>query len=190
MSDNIKQGQQPDDEYILTLFAQEKSKEQAFGLLMQKYRKDVYYAVRRMVYLHADADDVTQNVWLKVWRYLAGFRRDSNLKTWIHKICINESLTFINNKKKIANPSNEEDYMLTLLSSAAEERYYSPDQMQRLLAEAVARLPEKQRIVFNLRYYDEMPYEEMSKMLNTSVGALKASYHIAAKKVEEFLVKH
>ena len=190
MNESMKHEQQPDDEYILTLFSHEESKERAFRLLMQKYQKEVYYAVRRMIYLHADTDDVTQNVWLKVWRYLAGFRRDANLKTWLHKICINEAITFINNKKKIANPSNEEDYMLALLSTAAEEHYYSPDQMQQLLNEAVARLPEKQRAVFNLRYYNEMPYEEMSKVLDTSVGALKASYHIAAKKVEEFIVKH
>jgi len=190
MNEGIKHSQQPDDEYILALFANHESKEQAFRLLMQKYQKEIYYAVRRMVYVHADADDVTQNVWLKVWRYLAGFRRDSNLKTWLHKICINESITFINNKKKIVGPSNTEDYMMAMLSTAAEERYYSPDKMQQLLNEAAARLPEKQRIVFNLRYYNEMPYEEMSKVLNTSVGALKASYHIAAKKVEEFLIKH
>jgi RNA polymerase sigma-70 factor (ECF subfamily) len=175
-----------DDTEILELFTQEKSKEYAFSLLMNKYQKDVYYQVRRVLYLHEDANDVSQNVWLKVWRHLDSFRKDASLKTWIQRICVNESLTFLTQKKKQANPTDE-DYELALISVAADEGYYSPEEIQRLLAEAIARLPDKQRHVFKLRYYEEMPYEEMAKVLNTSVGSLKASYHIAAKKVEEWL---
>ncbi len=177
------------DEQILTLFSQEKSKEEAFKLLMDKYQADIYFGVRRIVVAHEDANDITQNVLIKIWRYLSNFRGDSSLKTWISKICVNEALTFIEKKKKLLN-LYDEDYVDYSLNSVAEEKYYSSDKIQQLLQEAILRLPEKQRIVFMMRYYDELPYEEISKILDTSVGALKASYHFAAKKIEEFLSKH
>jgi len=178
-----------DDQYILALFSKEKTKEQAFKLLMDKYKEVIYFAIRRVVFSHEDANDITQNVLLKIWRYLDRFRGDSSLKTWIIKICVNESLTFIEKKKKMLNLFDDSyaDYMVT---SVAEDKYFSADKIQQLLQKAIMLLPEKQKIVFTLRYYDEMPYEQMSKVLNTSVGALKASYHFAVKKVEEFLAKH
>lgn len=182
-------GQFPEDSEILSLFSNEKTKENGFELLMKKYQTDIYYAARRMVVSHEDANDITQNVLIKIWRYLSNFRGDSSLRTWILRITMNESLTFIDRKKKLLN-LYDEDYATYTLKSAAEEKYISSDKIERLLQEAIARLPEKQRMVFTLRYYEEMPYEEMSKVLDTSVGALKASYHFAHKKVEDYLSKY
>ena len=178
-----------EDSYILELFSQEKTKEEGFKLLMAKYKTDIYYAIRRVVYLHDDANDVTQNVLIKVWRHLHQFRGDSSLKTWISRICVNESLTFIEKKKKLLN-LYESDYTEFMLKTVAEDKYIPAEKIQKLLQQAIQLLPEKQRIVFTMRYYEETPYEEMSKILDTSVGALKASYHFAVKKVEEFLSKH
>ena len=172
-----------EDEQILTLFKEEKTKEQAFRALMEKYQHTIYYTVRHYVFLHEDADDITQNVFIKVWRYLENFRGESSLKTWITRISINESLTFLEKKKKTLNLSDDQ-YTDHLLNVAAEERHFSADNIEQLLQKAIIKLPEKQRLVFTLRYYEEMPYEEMSKALGTSVGALKASYHFAMQKVE------
>jgi RNA polymerase sigma-70 factor (ECF subfamily) len=177
------------DEKILSLFKEEKTKEKAFKLLIDKYQRDIYYAVRRIVYLHDDANDVTQNVFIKIWRHLDGFRGDSSLKTWLVRICVNESLSFIEKKKKLLN-LYDDSYTSYMLKTVKEEQYFSPDKIQHLIQEAIIQLPEKQRIVFSMRYYDETPYEEMAQILNTSVGALKASYHFAVQKVEAFLSKN
>lgn len=175
------------DEEIISLFSNEKTKEQAFKLLMGKYQRDIYYNVRRVVFLHDDADDITQNVLIKIWRYLGNFRGESSLRTWISRICTNEALTFIEKKKKLLN-LNDDSYTDFMLTSLPDTKHLSGNKIQDLLLKAIAQLPEKQRIVFSYRYYDEMPYEEMSKILDTSVGALKASYHFAMKKVQEFLI--
>lgn len=177
------------DDYILSLFRNEKTKEEAFNLLMQKFQREVYYAVRHIVHLHEDANDVTQNVFIKIWRHLDKFKGESSLKTWISKICVNESLTFIEKKKKMLNLTDDSfpDYLMNV---AAEDKFFSADKIQMLLEQAIMQLPPKQKIVFTMRYYDEMPYEEMSKILDTSESALKASYHFAFKKVEEFLKQH
>ncbi|PKP27609.1 MAG: RNA polymerase subunit sigma [Bacteroidetes bacterium HGW-Bacteroidetes-19] len=179
----------PTDEFILEQFASEKTKEQAFGLLMRKYNTDIYNSVRRIVYSHDDADDIVQNVLIKVWKYLGSFRGDSSLKTWITRICVNESLTFIDKKKKLLQ-LDDETYVERVLTSIPDDTHFSSDQILQIIQKGIQLLPEKQRVVFTLRYYDEMPYEEMSKVLNTSVGALKTSYHFAVKKIEEFLAKH
>lgn len=179
----------PTDELILQLFSDENTRERAFNMLVEKYQRDVYQSVRRMVGLHDDANDVSQNVFIKIWRHLHGFRRDSSLKTWILKICTNESLTFIEKKKKLLNLTDD-SYTDWMLQTIPDDKYLSSDKIIQLIQQAILQLPEKQRIVFSLRYYDEMPYEEMSKVLNTSEGALKASYHFAVKKVEDFLSKH
>lgn len=175
-----------EDEQILQLFKDEKTKEQAFRELMLKYQRDAYWTVRHYLYSHEDSNDVTQNVFIKVWRYLENFRGDSSLKTWITRICINESLTFIEKKKKTMALTDDK-FTDHLYNVAAEEKFFSSDRIEELLQKAILKLPDKQRLVFTLRYYDEMPYEEMSKALNTSVGALKSSYHFAMKKVEEDL---
>lgn len=179
----------PTDEYILELFATDKTKEQAFGLLMRKYNADIYNSVRRIVYSHDDADDIVQNVLIKIWKHLGSFRGDSSLKTWITRISVNESLTFIEKKKKLLQ-IDDETYIERVLTSIPDDNHFSSDQILQLVQKGIQLLPEKQRVVFTLRYYDEMPYEEMSKVLDTSVGALKTSYHFAVKKIEEFLGKH
>jgi len=179
----------PTDELILQLFSDEKTRNRAFEMLVKKYQKEVYQNVRRMVGLHDDANDVSQNVFIKIWRHLESFRGESSLKTWILRICTNESLTFIEKKKKLLNLTDD-SYTEWMLQTIPDDKYLSSDKIVQLIQQAILHLPEKQRIVFSLRYYEEMPYEEMSKMLNTSEGALKASYHFAVKKVEDFLLKH
>jgi RNA polymerase sigma-70 factor (ECF subfamily) len=171
---------------ILEMFKQASKKELAFGELVKKFKKPIYWHVRRIVISHDDADDVVQNVFVKIWKSLADFRGDSKLLTWILKIATNESLTFlkIKRRKLMISFSTVEEYLKNNLESDA---YFSGDEMQLKLQKALLTLPEKQRIVFNMKYFDEMKYEEMSEILDTSVGALKASFHLATKKIEEFL---
>ncbi|NPA68669.1 MAG: sigma-70 family RNA polymerase sigma factor [Chlorobi bacterium] len=142
--------------------------------------------IRKIVIRHEDADDVLQNTFIKVWRYLKDFKQNSKIYTWLFRIATNEALTFINQKKKKAEESfdNYEQYLSNTLES---DEYFTGDQTQLILQKAILTLPEKQRIVFNMRYFDEMKYDEMSEILETSTGALKASYHHAVKKIEDFL---
>lgn len=176
------------DEEILKAFGNEATREKAFGWLLAKYQQRMYWQVRRMVIEHSDADDVMQNVLVKVWRHLEKFRSDSSLHTWLYRISTNECLTFLENKKKRLAQSldTDEDEDGPQIQIAADP-YFNGDDIETKLQQAILTLPDKQRIVFNLRYYDEMPYEQMSEVLDTSVGALKASYHHAAKKIEQFL---
>lgn len=180
---------EPTDEFILSLFANNKTKEQAFELLLKKYQKTIYYNARRIVTLHEDANDVTQNVCIKIWRHLDKFRGDSSLKTWITKICVNESLSYIEKKKKLLNLSDD-SYTDFLVVSQPETKYISPNEIEKLLQDAIIKLPPKQRAVFTMRYYDETPYAEMSKIFDTSESALKASYHFAMEKVKKSLSEH
>ncbi|MBI2967148.1 MAG: sigma-70 family RNA polymerase sigma factor [Bacteroidetes bacterium] len=162
------------------------SKEKGFTLLLRKYQQKIYWAIRRVVINHDDADDVIQNVFINVWNGLDTFRGESNLYTWIYRIAVNESITFIRKKKnRFFVPWDVVEYRLS--KSLADDNYFRGDEIQLKLQKAILTLPEKQRIVFNMRYYDEMPYEEMSKVLETSEGALKASFHHAVKKVENYL---
>lgn len=179
----------PTDDLILQLFSVEKSRERAFEMLVKKYQKEVYQNVRKIVALHDDANDVTQNVLVKIWRHLSNFRGEASLKTWILKICTNESLSFIEKKKKMLKLTDDSfnEWMIHVIP---DDKYVSSDRIVQLIQQAILHLPEKQRVVFTYRYYNEMPYEEMSKILNTSTGALKASYHFAVKKVEDFLLNH
>lgn len=176
------------DKELLELFRSEKAS-YAFNLLVRKYQKKIYAHVRRIVIDHDDANDVVQNIFIKVWKGLEKFNEDSELYTWIYRISVNESLTFLKKKRtKFFIPiHNIEKEMSDKIDSG---EHFSGDEIEKKLQKALLTLPEKQRIVFNLRYYDEMPYEEMSQVLGTSVGALKASYHIAAKKIEENLLGH
>jgi RNA polymerase sigma-70 factor (ECF subfamily) len=175
------------DKKILALFAAEKSREQAFDLLLKTYKENVYYTIRQFVYIHEDADDIAQNVWIKVWKYLGNFRGDSSIKTWLYKICYNESITFLKNKKEFLRIDDDEIFSDHLIKTAAEEKLFSGNQIQQLVQEAIMKLPEKQRIVFTMRYYDETPYEEMSQILDSNVSTLKATYHFARKKVEDYI---
>jgi RNA polymerase sigma factor (sigma-70 family) len=175
-----------EDQEILALFKQEATQQKAFNVLVRKYQERVYWLVRKMVIDHEDANDITQDVFVKVWRSLANFQGNAQLYTWIYKIATNECLTFLSRKKRrfflpIGDISKE------LTRKLESSSYISGDELQLKLQKAILTLPDKQRLVFNMKYYDDLKYEEMSEILGTSVGALKASYHLATKKIEEHL---
>ncbi len=162
------------------------NKNYAFNLIVEKYKTQLYWQIRRMVISHDDADDVLQNSLIKVWESLDTFREESKLFTWLYRIVTNESLTFLKKKrnKYIIPLVNVERQLVNNLRT---DEYFTGDEIERKLQKAILQLPEKQRIVFNMRYYDEISYEEMSEILNTSEGALKASFHHALKKIEKYL---
>jgi len=177
---------QLDDQELLYQFRQESTKEPAFTAIVKKYQEKLYWHVRRMVADHDDANDVLQNVFIKVWKALENFREDSKLYTWLYRIATNESLTFLEQQKKKASVSLS-DGDTGLENKIKADTNFDANRLEWKLQLAISKLPDKQRQVFNLRYYDEMPYEEMSRVLETSEGALKASYHHAAKKIEDFI---
>jgi len=158
---------------------------QAFGQVIEHYSPQLYWHVRRMVFDHDDANDILQNTFIKAWTSIDNFRGDAKLSTWLYKIAINESITFINKKKAQQNLSLDDDASF-LAGTLEADQWFDGDEAQLKLQRAIASLPDKQRLVFNMRYYDEMKYEDMSEILGTSVGALKASYHHALKKIENF----
>lgn len=176
------------DSQILDTFSNPASREEGFQMLVVKYQQRLYWQIRRMVISHDDADDVLQNVFIKVWNSLHRFQRQSQLYTWLYRIAANESLTFLEQKKRKGADALD-DANRDVAASLEADPYFDGDEVQRKLQSALASLPAKQRQVFLLRYYDELSYEEMSQMLGTSVGALKASYHFAVKKIESFLTK-
>lgn len=178
---------QVEDKVILELFRDEKTRNTALTHLINKYQKMLYWHIRKIVIDHDDSDDVLQNTFIKVWKGLENFREESQLYTWMYRIATNEALTLLRQKQK-AQTSSLHPIEYQLSKSLESDNYFKGDEIQMKLQQAILTLPEKQRIVFNMRYYDEVPYEQMSEILETSVGALKASYHIAAKKIEEFLV--
>lgn len=178
---------QVEDKVILELFRDEKTRNTALTHLINKYQKMLYWHIRKIVIDHDDSDDVLQNTFIKVWKGLENFREESQLYTWMYRIATNEALTLLRQKQK-AQTSSLHPIEYQLSKSLESDNYFKGNEIQMKLQQAILTLPEKQRIVFNMRYYDEVPYEQMSEILETSVGALKASYHIAAKKIEEFLV--
>ena len=178
---------QVDDAEILRKFQDEKTRNEAFNLLLKKYQQKLYWHIRRMVVDHDDADDLIQDTFIKVWKNLPGFRSDAQLYTWMYRIATNECITFLN-KKKQKNNIPLDDVAYELADTLADSSYFNGDQAQLKLQQAILTLPEKQRLVFNMKYYDDMKYEEMSDVLGTSVGALKASFHLAVKKIEAFLL--
>jgi len=158
----------------------------AFRLLVEKYSSKLYWHIRRLVILHEDADDALQNTFISAWRNIRKFRSDSSLYTWLYAIATNEALTLINHRKRNAAVSLD-DIGSILANSVEGSTWFDGDEAQIKLQNAILQLPDKQRIVFNLKYFDEMTYEDMSKVLNTSEGALKASFHHAVKKIEKML---
>ena len=178
----------PDSELLLQ-FRTEATKEKAYTALIRKYQEKLYWHVRRMVVEHEDANDVLQNVFIRVWNGLQNFREDSQLYTWLYRIATNESLTFLEQKKRKSAVSLS-DVEEGLSNSVKVDKDFDPNKLEWKLQLAIQQLPEKQRAVFNLRYFDEMPYEEMSRVLETSEGALKASYHHAVKKIEDYILNH
>ena len=180
---------QVEDAEILTMFADERTRDEAFTLLVKKYQQKIYWHIRRMVIDHDDADDLVQDTFVKVWKYLANFRSDAQLYTWLYRIASNECITFLNKKKQKNNISMDE-MPYDLSDTLADSTQISGDKIQLKLQQALITLPEKQRLVFNMKYYDDLKYEEISEILGTSVGALKASFHIAVKKIENYLLSN
>lgn len=157
-----------------------------FSMIVERYSQKLYWHIRRIVLLHDDANDALQNTFINAWRNIGDFRNESAIYTWLYAIATNESIAIINKRKK--NSTVSLDDVQSILSNSAEgSTWFDGDAAQIRLQDAILKLPEKQRIVFNLRYFDEMPYEDMSRVLDTSEGALKASYHHAVKKIENLL---
>ncbi|MFM2284615.1 MAG: hypothetical protein RLZZ543_112 [Bacteroidota bacterium] len=174
------------DREILDLFAKTATRNHAFNLLVRQYQQRLYWHIRKMVLDHDDADDLLQNVFIKAFNALDNFREDSKIYTWLYRIATNECITFLNNKKKrFMVPMVDVEHQLS--QNLETDTYFSGDRIQMKLQQAILTLPDKQRLVFNLKYFEEMKYEEMSEILGTSVGALKASFHHAVKKIEEFM---
>ncbi|MEY3432370.1 MAG: hypothetical protein RL131_306 [Bacteroidota bacterium] len=177
------------DNELVALFRNEKNKEEAFTVLVKRHQEKIYWQIRRMVVSHQDADDVMQNVFIKVWNGLGNFREDAKLTTWLYRIAVNESISFLDQQKRKSSTSFE-DVAEQVENKLHAEKNFDEQKAVWKLQLAIQQLPEKQRVVFNLRYFEEMPYEEMSEVLETSVGALKASYHHAVKKIEEYILNH
>ena len=171
------------DEEILLQFKEPASKEKAFRNLLNAYQERLYYHVRRYVHNHEDANDILQNTCIKVWNAIDNFRGESGLFTWLYRIAGNEAITFLNKNKK----RNEVDIEQTTANYRSAADTIDGDEMTLKLEHAIAKLPDKQKQVFIMRYYDELPYEKIAEISETSVGALKASYHHAVKKIEELL---
>ncbi|MFA0964734.1 RNA polymerase sigma factor [Roseivirga sp. BDSF3-8] len=178
-----------EDQEIVKRLKNGEGRDHAFRLLVEKYQERMYWHIRKMVIDHEDADDLVQDVFVKVWKGIDRFREDSNLYTWLYRIATNECLTFLNKKKRrffLPIGRNEGELELKLESDAL----ISGDEVSMRLQKALLKLPDKQRLVFNMRYFDEIAYEDMARITDTSVGALKASYHHAVKKIEEFIREH
>lgn len=164
------------------------TKEQAFRVLISQYKERLYWHIRKIVLSHDDADDVLQNTFIKVFRGINNFKQDSKLYSWMYRIATNESITFLKKKAKERNVDISEINQ-ELVTSLNSDEWFNGDEIQLILQKALITLPEKQRLVFNMKYFDNMKYDEMSKILDTSVGALKASYFHAVRKIEEYIRK-
>jgi len=157
----------------------------SFEIIVNKYSKQLYWHIRRIVISHDDANDVLQNTFIKIWKYLPNFKGDSKIFTWLYRIATNESLTFLTKKKKTASINT--DIIGECLVTQVEVSMDSTE-IQKRLEEAIATLPDKQRVVFNLKYFEDLKYADIAIITDTSIGALKASYHIAVKKIEKYLI--
>jgi len=177
---------QKSDQQLLSDLRDNRNQDLAFQMLVDKYQERLYWHIRKIVMNHDDADDVLQNTFVKVWKNLKNFREESALFTWLYRIATNESLTFLNSKKRHSLlPLNEvTDFLMDNLEA---DPYFEGDAIQKKLQKAILSLPEKQRLVFNMKYFDNLKYNEIAEILGTSVGALKASYHHAVKKIEDAL---
>ena len=173
------------DSELVEMLREPRTRREAFAVLVNQNSEKLYWKVRRIVLSHEDANDVLQNVFIKVWSNLQNLQGKSSLSTWLYRIAVNESLDFLRKQKLADKVSADED--VSVASRLMSDEYFDGDEVQARLQEAVARLPEVQRTVYNLKYFEEMKYSEMSQILNTSEGALKASYHLAVKKITEYL---
>lgn len=162
------------------------TKEKAFGVLISRYKERLYWHIRKIVISHDDADDVLQNTFIKVFRGIDNFKKESKLYSWMYRIATNESITFINKRAKEKNTDISE-IKQELISCLQSDEWFTGDEIQLILQEAIARLPKKQQLVFNMKYFDNMKYNEISDILKTSVGGLKSSYFHAVKKIEHYI---
>ena len=177
---------QQDEQEIMNQLKDPKTRRKAFEQLVNQYSEQLYWQVRRIVLLHEDANDVLQNVFLKAWSKLDSFHQESKISTWLYRIALNESLDFMRRKKTQMISTDDETMVGSMLMA---DDYFNGTEAEAMLQEAIAQLPEVQRTVFNMRYFDDMKYSEISEILQTSEGSLKASYHIAVKKISQFF-KH
>lgn len=178
-----------DEAQLLNQLQSETNKEQAFKELLTLYKERLYWHIRNIVKSHDDADDVLQNTFIKVYKNINTFKGDSKLYSWMYRIATNESITFINKNAKRLQITNEEVQQLSLNNLIADV-YFEGDQIQLKLQQAISKLPQKQQLVFNMKYFENIKYKNMSEILETSEGALKASYHIAVKKIESYLTEN
>ena len=178
-----------EDKLLLKQLSDPKTQHKAFETVVHQYGEQLYWQIRRFVLSHDDADDVLQNTFIKAWQGIGSFHGDSKLLTWLSRIAINESLDFLRRQKNVVTLSTDEEG-LGIANTLMADNYFDGDETEAQLQEAIAQLPEVQRTVFLLRYYDDMKYSDISRMLGTSEGSLKASYHIAVKKISEFFKSH
>jgi len=177
------------DNHILTLIKDPETRSRGFSLLIRSGQEQIYWMVRKIVIDHEDANDIVQNTFVKAWKHIGTFRFESSVYTWLHRIAVNEALTFLKRKKTLNFiPWLSVEHKLS--NSLKDDPWFSADEISLKLHTAILKLPEKQRLVFNMRYYDELPFEEISQILGTSTGALKANYHLAFKKIEKYLLDH
>ncbi len=177
------------EEEIIVQLQDPQLQREAFGKIVRHYGEQLYWQIRRMGLSHDDTNDLLQNTFIKAWSNLEYFRGDARLSTWLYRIALNETLNFLN-KQRALNQLSLDDAEAATLNKLESDPYFDGTHTQLLFEQAIQTLPEKQRIVFNLKYFQEMKYEDMSDILGTSIGALKASYHHAVKKIEEFLSQH
>ena len=175
----------PTEEELLLQLNQPKSRSGAFSIVVRTYQERLYWHIRKMVLSHDDANDVLQNTFMKAWNGIDGFRGDSLFSTWLYRIATNETLTFLTNKR-MRSQNSMDDVEEVLLQNLQADTYFNGNDIQMKLQKAILTLPEKQRLVFNMKYFEDITYEQMEAILGTSVGALKASYHFAVKKIEKF----
>ena len=174
---------------IIALLQDPSRQHEAFGCIVKEYSEQLYWQIRRMVLSHDDANDILQNTFIKAWTNIDYFRGDAKMSTWLYRIALNECLTFLNKQRANSQLSIDETDA-EMLNQLESDTYFDGDHTQKIFLKAIHSLPEKQQMVFNLKYFKEMKYEEISEILGTSIGALKASYHHAVKKIETFLEKH
>lgn len=177
-------GMSMEDNEIIELFHLKNKKEEAFRLLVDKYKEKLYWHIRKMVLNHEDTNDILQNTFVKIWQGLKEFRYESGLYTWMYRIAINESINFLNEKKRkvYGNSGEITEALENILES---DVYFSGDEIQKELQKAILKLTDRQRLIFNMKYFDEMSYEDIAAILEVAVGTLKATYHNAVKKIEE-----
>ncbi len=176
-----------DEHRILEMLREdETSRRRAFESIVNNFSEQLYWQIRHMVISHDDANDILQNTFIKAWINIDSFMGYSRISTWLYRIAVNETLTFLNKQKTTVPIEADLDDELNIADKLESDPYFDGDLTERQLQEAIASLPEKQRLVFNMKYFNEMKYEEISEVLGTTVGALKASFHIAVKKIEEY----